>query len=569
MHLYQPLEIDPLSEHSNLMRAHLSNLHSIVIGIRGPVHLTVNQLSPTQINKEIQILLLKGNSRECLTFINDLPYSHFQIYPILYIYQALAITFGDFSVAEIEKLLVKTEELGGNQNLYGEITAVRALMRSFTGDPDQGIELSHEALTKIPPGKVFFRILLARNLGLAYMIKGKFCESAKWFETLLLSSHKLGDHYGILSAYHYLTYIRKLQGRLNEAAIMYHKALSYIADNALEDLPRSIKIIGGYGHLWIQRHEIERAKSFLRKAIGLAKDTDILLAQRAYLDLSEVFIRENDLRSALANIQECRQHLQRKSSDYFKLINQCLLATEARIHLEAGRVEEAYDWLISSGFEGKPANELYNEFGIQLGYLLPIAVRICLAKDQEERALDILNFTLPKYLQAGATTYLIRGLNALAITYHQMGRMPKAIKALVKAIDLAKPEGNLGDFVFIGRDIIPLLYEIVQSGIETDFCGKLLTILSNLAKPGSASANLLKMVDPLSNRELDVLRLIARGMTNREIAGNLFLSANTVKSHSIKIYRKLNVNNRSQAVSKAQLLGILPSKFSSTIQASI
>jgi LuxR family maltose regulon positive regulatory protein len=68
------------------------------------------------------------------------------------------------------------------------------------------------------------------------------------------------------------------------------------------------------------------------------------------------------------------------------------------------------------------------------------------------------------------------------------------------------------------------------------------------------------MMDPLSPREMDVLSLISKGMSNQEIANALFLSKNTIKSHNINIYRKLNVNNRNQAVCKAQLLGILPGK---------
>ena len=568
MNLYHLSEMDLFSEHSSMMQAHVSVVHHPRIAQKDPTSLDGMFENPLLFENRIQSQILEGNYAECRNLIKQIPSKQFKNTPVLMIYDAIINSFGNFSSAEINRLLSHTEELDSDQKLTGEVTAVRALVQSYLGNQEQAIQLSHKALNKIAPENTFFRQLIERNLGIAYAIRGQLRESAKWHENLLLSSYKLQDDHGILAAYNHLTYIRKVQGRLKEAEVIYKKAMAYIQDYGLEEYPHSIKIMAGYGHLLMQWHEIEQAKIYLRKAIQLAKLTDILLAQKAYRDLSEVFIREHDLRSALVNIQEFRQILQRNNSSYYQLINHLLRATEARIHLEAGRIDQANTWLISSGFEKFTAQELYSKFGDQLGYLLPIAVRIFLEKHQPERALKILKATLPKYLHAGANTYLIRGLNAQALTYQAIGENPKAIKSLLKAVDLAEPEGNLGDFIFVGQNLMPLLYEIKQSGIETEFCSNLLTIFSNFSKRRLASETLMHTIDPLSNRELDVLQLIAKGMTNREIAGKLYLSANTIKSHSIKIYRKLNVNNRSQAVSKARMLGILPSKLSAPFHAS-
>jgi LuxR family transcriptional regulator, maltose regulon positive regulatory protein len=569
MNLYRHSKIDHLPGHFHLLRAHILDDHSQWIASQWQPTLAASLKNPAQVEKEIQSLLVEGHYLECLKFLEKLPKSSYLDSSIFYVYKALVMTFAGFQTQEIYNLLSRTEVFDNNKNLCSEILAVKALMQSFSGDQENAIKLFHRAIAKIAPEKIFFRQLVERNLGIAYTINGDLRQAATWFECLLLSSHKLQDHNGTIAAYHYLTHIRMVQGRLQEAGVIYKKALKFIKDNTLEGYPHSIKIMAGYGHLWVEWHEVEKAKAYLRKAIRFAKQTDILLAQKAYQDLSEIFIREGDLHSALANIQECRQYLQTEKSCYFELINQHLLATEARIHLEAGRTGLASAWLKSSRFDGTPACDIYSVLGDQLGYQLPIAVRIYLAENQEEKALEILTATLPKLLHIGAKSYLIRGLNALAITYYQMDEVPKAHKALLKAIELAKQEGNLGAFIFIGPSLTPLLYEILKSGTETAFCGQLLTIFSNLSKGEPVSASLSRSIDPLSSRELDVLRLIARGMTNREIAGSLFLSANTIKSHSIKIYRKLNVNNRSQAVSKARLLGILPSKLYSPIQASI
>lgn len=532
-----------------------------------------NHLPPTwgdidQLDETIISELLSNNYVGCLNLIETIPSETFRYAPVLHVYQAIAMLFSHYHQQDIHKVLLQAEQLDESQQIRGEIMVARGLLQSYLGEPETGEQLLIKALSEISQDNLFFRQLLQRNLGIASMIKGDFIRASQWYEQLLLSSHKLQDENGVLAAYNYLTAIRKVQGRFKEAEVIYKKALGYIQDNHLEALPHSIKILAGFGHLLIQYHEIEKAKQYLRNAIQIAKNSDIVLAQKAYQDLSEVFIREHDLRSALANIQECRQQTRQNECRYLQLINQLLLATEARIHLEAGRIDLAYNWLLSSGFDDIPAKELNDKFGNQLGYILPIAARIYLRKSQDAKAREIISAAIPKFIHNGANAYLIRALNAAAITYHKMGDTPKAIRALLKAIDLAKPENNLGDFIFIGRGLMPLLYEILQSGLETEFCGKLLTIFSDDSNRNISVKHLMNTIDPLSQRELDVLELIATGMTNREIAGTLYLSANTIKSHSIKIYRKLNVSNRSQAVSKARLLGILPSKFSSQYQIS-
>lgn len=568
MNLYERLEVDPFPEYSNLLRAHGLDFHPFTTTHKVNPFPAALFTEPEQLETEIQSLLLAGKYVACLAFIKQNQLGDLLDSPVLLVYRALAMSFCCYARKEIEELLTLAEAVDTDQRHSGAIAAVRAQLKINLRDPYQAIEEFLQALEQLTEDDTIFRQHIVRNLGFAWMIKGELFQAARWYEDLLLSSYRLQDHHGILTAYHYLTNIRKIQGRLNEANIIYQKALAFIEDNGLEKRPHSIKILAGYGHLWIQWHALDQAKYHLQKAIQHAKSTDILLAQKAYQDLSEIFIREHDFRSALTIIQECRQHLQSRNSDYYFLINQELLAIEARIHLAMGRMDQANAWLKASGFEDLAPQAFYTKLGTKSGYFLPVVVSIYLKTGQYHRALDLIKTTLPKFLQTGANSYLIRGLNLLAITYQRLNQPPKAIKALLKAVDLAKPENNLGDFVFIGQDLLPLLYELIESGIETEFCGKLVNLASGLSAAESAETRYLNEVDPLSSREMDVLHLIASGMTNREIAGSLFLSANTIKSHSIKIYRKLNVNNRTQAVSKARLLGILPAKHPGSVNAS-
>jgi len=109
-----------------------------------------------------------------------------------------------------------------------------------------------------------------------------------------------------------------------------------------------------------------------------------------------------------------------------------------------------------------------------------------------------------------------------------------------------------------------LLYEALSRGIAPDYVRRLLAAFSVIEPEQTDVSQILasnsELIEPLSNRELEVLRLFAEGLTNRKIASRLFLALNTVKAHAGNIYGKLDVHNRTQAVTRAQVLGLLPRK---------
>ncbi|MFW9835768.1 MAG: LuxR C-terminal-related transcriptional regulator, partial [Candidatus Thorarchaeota archaeon] len=134
--------------------------------------------------------------------------------------------------------------------------------------------------------------------------------------------------------------------------------------------------------------------------------------------------------------------------------------------------------------------------------------------------------------------------------------------ALEKALTLAKPGGFIRTFVDEGPPMARLLYEALSRGIASDYTRRLLAAFPvtepeqiDSVKTQTATSEL---IEPLSERELEVLQLMAEGLTNPEVASRLFLALNTVKTHTRNIYGKLNVHNRTQAIACAQALGLLP-----------
>jgi len=136
-----------------------------------------------------------------------------------------------------------------------------------------------------------------------------------------------------------------------------------------------------------------------------------------------------------------------------------------------------------------------------------------------------------------------------------------ALKFLSRALSAAVGEQYIRLFLDMGPNLMPLLYEAANQNIQPGYCGQLLALFPTFTQPPGARKTApagSELVEPLSERELEVLRLVAEGLTNREIGLRLYLSPNTIKRHTLNIYAKLGVHGRTEAVTVARNLGLLP-----------
>jgi LuxR family maltose regulon positive regulatory protein len=163
----------------------------------------------------------------------------------------------------------------------------------------------------------------------------------------------------------------------------------------------------------------------------------------------------------------------------------------------------------------------------------------------------------------GRTAKAIEILNLQAIAAKAGGDTNQSLAAIEKSLALAGPAGFVGTFVDEGPPLARVLYEAASQGIALGYVRRLLAAFPNAqpAPPVQPAPDIPQqgLVEPLSERELEVLQLIAEGLSNPEIAARLFLSLNTVKGHTRSIYGKLGVHSRTQAVARARAFGLLPS----------
>ncbi len=194
---------------------------------------------------------------------------------------------------------------------------------------------------------------------------------------------------------------------------------------------------------------------------------------------------------------------------------------------------------------------------------LPLSqARVHLAKGDTSAALAVLEPWRHQVETKGWADERLKVMVLQAVAYHAHGDMDTAVPLLGEALALAEPGGFIRLFVDEGPPMARLLSAAAARGIAPEYTQQLLAAFSAVGpsrpRPGRVDGPQSTLVEPLSEREREVLHHIAEGLSNQEIASRLYLSLHTVKVHSRNIYGKLGVHNRTQAVTRARALGMLP-----------
>lgn len=189
--------------------------------------------------------------------------------------------------------------------------------------------------------------------------------------------------------------------------------------------------------------------------------------------------------------------------------------------------------------------------------------RILIAQGRWDETTTLLQRMLEAAKVGGNTTRVIEIMMLQALAFYDGGDAFQAMTTLERALTLAETEGFIRIFVDEGTPMARLLYEALNRGIAPDYVRRLLQVFP-IEEPKQVDPSVSQVsescyIEPLSEREIEVLQFIAEGLTNQEIATKLFLSLHTVKTHNRNIYSKLNAHNRTEAVARARAVGILPS----------
>jgi LuxR family maltose regulon positive regulatory protein len=345
--------------------------------------------------------------------------------------------------------------------------------------------------------------------------------------------------------------IRITQGRLGEALRTYEQALQLEGEPGGSVLRGTADMYVGMSEIARERDDLHSATQLLLRSQELGEHTGLPQNQyRWRVAMARVREAEGDLGGAADLLNEAERLY---VSDFFPNVRP-VPAVKARVWIAQGRRGDALGWACEQGLSVDDDLSYLREFEhITLA-------RVLLARNRGERAersvheaVRLLERLLPAAEQGGRTGRVIEILVLRALAHEMLTDIPAALAVLERAVTLAEPEGYVRVFVDEGLPMASLLRVAVKQQAAGNYVRQLLAAMSETKHDGPVKQAL---IEPLSERELDVLRLLGTELDGPAIARELMVSLNTVRTHTKHIYAKLAVTNRRAAVRRAAELNL-------------
>jgi LuxR family maltose regulon positive regulatory protein len=502
--------------------------------------------------------LNSGELRVVKRWIDALPAEWFAAYPILSLGRVgfLAYT-GAFeaslhTIAEVEQRLALAESEDARWQM-ARVTAIRCMMACYQNDLTRAVAYAGDALQGLSEEDLNWRPGIYAALGDVHRQNARWEEARSYYLKALAVTDSPGLRFLSVHVFGALADLALRQGRLREADSYWRKALAVIQER--ENWGRlELPVIGWVyirlGELLYEWNELAEAGDHLFQGLERAELGGDIRAQIAgYLLIARLKLTEGDIETAAEYLERARPLLE--NAPFLDWIGR-FERLQLELWLAQNRLRAAVDWIAEmqrgATLEGRAESE-----GLQLA-----TARVLIVKGDGpaiNRASALLRQLLPAAEAEGRTGVVIESLTLQALAHSRQGDQVSAMTALERALRTAEPEGYVRLFADFGLPLAWLLQEARSRDVMPDYAGKLLAAVStDLAFPTAAEGALL---EPLSLREQEVLRLIAAGLTNREIGEQLVISPETVKKHTSSIYGKMAVSNRTEAVGRARELDLL------------
>jgi len=513
--------------------------------------------------KDIEIdIILQGASSKVVGWINALPDQLVKERPYLSILHAWALRLmGQLENAEArlidaEKAL-KSMECQDDENedtFLGLIHFNRVYLSFMIGDHDQTIYHALQALDKLPVTETIIRAQTNLYLGLAYRYNGQLQTAMDIFNEVLPTAQSMagGNIINIL-CYLHLGYLHLEMAQLHRAKEIFEGALKSTERHlGHSELPYTGSIYVNIGHILRQWNQLEDAYHFTEKGLSLCRDWNV--ADALALSCLEIAY----LHQAIGNDKQARSFIQEAIQIFNNISqwgNKIGAANQVKFDLMYGDIESVDRWIQTNDLDINSDFEFYRE----IEYL--VLVRALIAQKRFDEAHTLAERIYEIAQETGKRQTELEVLILLAVVFSGQGKTEQALVLLERALFIGQPERYIRIFVDEGPPMASLLYEALKRNIAPEYVQRLLAAFPVTEQDEDTSTkpqvDQSGLIEPLSDREIDVIQLIAKGLTNQEISNKLFLSMHTVKTHTRNIYSKLGAHHRAEAVAKARAFGIL------------
>jgi LuxR family maltose regulon positive regulatory protein len=441
--------------------------------------------------------------------------------------------------------------------LLASIAADRASYAAMRGEVHRALQWARPALASAK--ETLAQLRPASVLGLACLRAGDVAEASRAFEQAIEAAQQARVPIAAVPFAYNLAEVRFLQGQLHQALVCCDRADGLARDASSARIVQA-SWSAGLAHAMrarvaYERGQLDDAAAHAQQAVDGLRQSHITLGQETLYGLL-ARIEQTRGRDEAADVALERARQIAAGNDVPRLI-ELTAATRARVRLAQGAVSAAARW--ADEYAQIPAPEYLREFAD-----LTLA-RIALARGQTSSALAILDRLLAQAQGAGRWGPAIEALALRALALQAAGKENPAQSSLSQALVRAGHEGHVRPFAEGGAPMVRLLAQVadhLEPGAAASYARTLLAAIEPrqsqppAPEPSTALSQPL-LIEPLTARETDVLRLLAQGLTNAEIGRQLVISLPTVKSHTRNLYGKLGVHDRRAAVRRARNLGLL------------
>jgi LuxR family maltose regulon positive regulatory protein len=498
---------------------------------------------------------------DTLRHFEELPDQQIIEYPRLGVSYALVKAFVNPS-GDVERILQKSEQGLANlengferQRIQSQLDAIRAYVAWLRGEADQALRFVHRAMDNLPENDWMTLANLLNVEGLAYLLQLKLHEAIKSFEAALLTGQSMTGLFTALVNGNLVT-VRFSQGRLRQTFSDCQHILSLANESDKGSKPPPF-----YTHLYtfmslvqLEWNNLESAVHFARDSVAMAEQWNQGdSTQDALSCLSRALCAAGNLEEAFAVNQRAMQLAVRISPWYY----QFSACDEIWLNLAKGNISKA----VQRYAEIEP----HMDDRDKKGRFLLTKVSLLYAQGLFSDIISVLDEPLRDLEQRGAYWYLMNLMPIQALALQALGREEDALSILSHCLTLAESEGYVRVFVERGAPMASLLGIALERGIETKTITGLLSAFNLLNEPLESGMPVspasrfsgANLIESLSERELEVLRLLNTHLSTPEIAREMVLAPSTIRTHVRNIYDKLDVHGRIEAIQKAKELDLI------------
>jgi LuxR family maltose regulon positive regulatory protein len=451
-----------------------------------------------------------------------------------------------------EQGLVNLENTPFKQRLISTLDGIRAYLAWLKGEADQALRFVHRAMEHLPEDDRMIHAQLLNIEGLAYQLQIKLPEAIQSFEAALLAGQGMAGLFRAMVNCN-LVSAQFVQGRLRQTFSNCQRILSLAneADLGSKDLPFYNHLHATMSLVQLEWNNLESAIFFAREGVALSEQWHQADSWQYTLScLSRVLCASGNLEEGFAINQRAMQQAVHVSPYYYR----SSACDEIWLNLAKGDIPKAAQRCA----EIEP---LINDCE-KRGMFLLVKASLLYAQGYYAEILAILEQPMRALEQVGANWYLINLMPIQALALKALGREEAALNILSRCLTLAEPEGYVRAFVERGTPMARLLQTALRQGIQPKYITKLL-LAFNLhgesieSRTPASRFSSARLIDPLSERELEVLRFLNTNLSTPEIAREMILAPSTVRTHVRNIYAKLGTHGRIEAIQKAKDLELI------------